>query len=205
MSETDENLPKSGEIQPPIPSTDEGGAERFWQFSCQIYQSPEVEPAALALQDDYELDVNLLLLCCFLGLHGVRATRETMATLDQHARAWRTVAVEPLRGLRRRLKQDVGAVSAQSAADFRAQVQSLELEAERLQQAMLFRTLERLPGKNAREAERAGLMRLNLMLYLAHAGVEAKGPVRPHLEAIVGATINAVLGPEEPDEGDEAG
>lgn len=169
-------------------------AEALWRFSTRLYEAEGVEEAALALQDDHGLDVNLLLLCCFLGLHGVRATRETIATLDQHARAWRAVAVEPLRGLRRRLKQDVGTISAETAAPFREQVKALELEAERLQQEMLFRTLERLPGRDGREAERAGLMRVNLTLYLTHAEVPRDAGTRACLERLVSGAIDGVLG-----------
>ncbi|MBP5857037.1 TIGR02444 family protein [Marivibrio halodurans] len=168
-------------------------AEALWRFSVRLYEAGGVEDAALALQDEHGLDVNLLLLCCFLGLHGVRATRETIATLDQHARAWRAVAVEPLRGLRRRLKQDVGTISAETAAPFREQVKALELEAERLQQEMLFRTLERLPGRDGREAERAGLMRINLTLYLTHAQVPRDAETRERLECLVAGAIDGVL------------
>ncbi len=193
MTTDDENGAEGADTPADTEGAEPSGAERLWRFSCALYQEPEVEPAALALQDEHGLDVNLLMLCCFLGLHGVRATRETIATLDQHARAWRTVAVEPLRDLRRRLKHDVGAVSADSASAFREQVKQLELESERLQQETLFRTLERLPGKNAREAERAGLMRLNLTLYLDHAGVEDPREARAHLERLVQAAVDGAL------------
>lgn len=180
-------------------------AERLWRFALDLYAQPGVEEAALTLQDEHGLDVPLLLLCCFMGRHGVRATRETIQTLDQHARAWRSVAVEPLRDLRRRLKQDVGAVSADRAEPFRERVKALELEAERLQLETLFHTLERLPGKDGREAERAGLMRVNLSLYAAHSQVEDPQAIRPHLEALVKGAIDMLLGPEVEEAGAEDG
>lgn len=178
------------------------GPRALWDFSGRLYAAPGVAEAALELQDEHGLDVNLLLVCCYLGLNGVRATRETIATLDQHARAWRQVAVEPLRDLRRRLKQDVGTISAETAAPFRERVKSLELEAERLQQEMLFRTLERLPGRDGRQAERAGLMRVNLTIYLTHADIPREGRTRALLEALVTGAVDSVLGPEEEDAAD---
>lgn len=176
------------------------GAARLWEFSLALYAQPGVEATCLDLQEMHGLDVNMLLLCCFLGRHGVRAKRETVAALDQHARAWRSVAVEPLRGLRRRLKRDVGAVSAESAASFRERVKALELEAERLQQETLYRALEHLPGRDARDAERAGLMRVNLTLYLDQAEVEVGSETRAMLERLVGACVDMVLGPETDEE-----
>ncbi|MEQ8603560.1 MAG: TIGR02444 family protein [Marivibrio sp.] len=189
MSDEDEETPIEA-------AATEGDAERLWRFALDLYAQEGVEEAALSLQDRHGLDVPLLLLCCFMGRHGVRATRETIQTLDQHARAWRSVAVEPLRDLRRRLKQDVGAVSAERAAPFRDRVKALELEAERLQLETLFHTLERLPGKDGREAERAGLMRVNLSLYAAHAGVDPPQGARDLMEVLVRGTVDMLLGPE---------
>ncbi len=181
---------------PPEPAD---GAGRLWSFSSRLYARPGVEDAALTLQDEHGLDVNMLLLCCFLGAHGVRANRETVAALDQHARAWQAVTVEPLRQLRRRLKRDVGAVTAEAADPLRQQVKALELEAEKLQQETLYRTLERLAGKDGREAERAGLMRVNLSLYLDQAEVARDADTRAHLEALVAAAVAMLTGADNDD------
>jgi len=184
------------DVSDPAAAAREGDAARLWRFALDLYAQDGVEQAAIALQDEHGLDVPLLLLCCFMGRHGVRATRETIQTLDQHARAWRSVAVDPLRALRRRLKQDVGAVSAARAEPFRDRVKALELEAERLQLETLFHTLERLPGKDGRDAERAGLMRVNLSLYAAHAGVDPPQAARDLMEVLVRGTVDMLLGPE---------
>lgn len=202
MNETPRDPPKPAPTaeKTPEPAPD---AARLWRFAVDLYGRDGVEDAALALQDEHGLDVTMLLLCCFLGRHGVRARRETIAALDQHARAWRAVAVEPLRTLRRRLKRDVGAVSADSAAAFRERVKALELEAERLALDTLFRTLERLPGRDAREAERAGVMRVNLSLYVEQAGVADRAAARPHLEALVLGAVETVLEPT-PERADSA-
>ena len=45
-------------------------AASFWAFSLEFYARPGVAEACLALQDRHGLDVNILLLCCWLGWSG---------------------------------------------------------------------------------------------------------------------------------------
>jgi uncharacterized protein (TIGR02444 family) len=41
-------------------------ADRFWAFSCAYYDRKDIKEACLALQDQYQFNVNVLLLCCYI-------------------------------------------------------------------------------------------------------------------------------------------
>lgn len=58
-------------------------AERFWQFSLQVYQHEGVKQACLTLQDRYQLNVNLLLLCQFLQQQQVYLDRTLVNQLNE--------------------------------------------------------------------------------------------------------------------------
>jgi uncharacterized protein (TIGR02444 family) len=100
-------------------------AEAFWRWSLASY--PKVERALLDLQDRFGADVNLVLFCAWIG----RLTPEALENAEGVVRPWREGVVEPLRRLRRQLKE------RPEAADLRDRVKAAELEAERLAQRLL--------------------------------------------------------------------
>jgi uncharacterized protein (TIGR02444 family) len=99
----------------------------FWEFSLAFYAEPGVAPACLAMQDRDGLDVNLALLCCWVG---VALDAAALAEAEALVRDWRAQVVQPLRAVRRWLKGRDEALRAQVAAQ--------ELAAEQRQQAMLY-------------------------------------------------------------------
>ena len=111
----------------------------FWQFSLQFYAREGVAPLCLALQDQHGVDVNLLFLLLFLDSkkRGLSATE--VRHMDHTVAAWRSRVVQPLRALRRDLKNGVTAMDAQAIEDLRSEIKRCELHAERLQQEMLER------------------------------------------------------------------
>ncbi len=178
---------------------DLGGARAanpFWDFSLRVYAAPGVASACLAFQDRHGGDVNLVLLCAWLGYLGIRIDAAAIAKSDKLLAGWRDETIEPLRAIRRRLKETIGPFPSGMTADLRDLVKQAELESERLAQDVLYRSLESLPGKNAKSAERSGVARLNLQAYAAHLGLEttaARGAIEPLI-----AAVRAVL--EAPDE-----
>lgn len=142
------------------------GEARFWDFSLAVYGRPGVAPACLALQDRHGLDVNLLLYCGWCGGRGRRLDAGNIAALDDRVAAWRREVVLPLRGVRRWLKTQEAAPDA-DAQPLRDKVKRLELEAERIEQEMLFAAAE----EEAKEASPAAAA-ANMALYLGFLGVE---------------------------------
>jgi uncharacterized protein (TIGR02444 family) len=144
----------------------------FWRFSLRFYALPEVAPACLALQDEANVDVNLLLFLLFLAEQGRAVTRDDVARLDAAIAPWRSHVVEPLRAVRRRLKTGVGDVSLATSEPLRTMVKKIELEAERLEQGRLENEALTLGKPAPREAA----ARANLAAYEAHLGSLPAGP-----------------------------
>lgn len=143
--------------------TDVGsGGDGFWEFSLRIYSRPAVPPACLALQDEGGADVNLVLFLLYLADCGRMLDDAAVASLDLATRDWREQVVKPLRGVRRLLKDDIGAFGADATAPLRTDVKRIELAAEKLQQF----TLESL-APPASAGEPAASRRLAAATHLA--------------------------------------
>src|SRR3974377_9828 len=80
-------------------------SQSLWNFSLAVYANKAVQDECLALQDEFGLDVNLILLCSYLGaVHGVTLTAEETASARDVVREWEQDIVRPLRVARRSLK-----------------------------------------------------------------------------------------------------
>ncbi|KAB2912325.1 MAG: TIGR02444 family protein [Hyphomicrobiaceae bacterium] len=110
----------------------------FWRFSLKVYAAPGVEAECLALQQAYDIDVNVLLFGAWLGAE--RRERLDATGLDRARSAvcaWQETVVKPLRSARRAIKAAAG--SAEPAAGLlRPAVARAEIDAERIEQALLF-------------------------------------------------------------------
>jgi uncharacterized protein (TIGR02444 family) len=112
----------------------------FWRFSLRFYAREGVAPLCLTLQDRHGVDVNVLFFLLFLSWQQRRLSAADAQRIDHTAAAWRTRAVQPLRALRRDLKNGVTAMDPQATEALRSDIKRMELHAERLQQEMLERT-----------------------------------------------------------------
>lgn len=133
---------------------------KFWGFSLAVYGAEAVEPECLSLQDRFGLDINLLLLCAFVGaVHGVTLTADDIAAARAEAASWHDDIVKPLRAARRCLKTVAlsEAGIAEAAAQLRTRVKAAEVESEYVEQLLLERWAEaRLAAWLRREFTRRG-------------------------------------------------
>ena len=132
----------------------------FWQFSGIVYARPGVAEACLDLQDRHGIDVNLLLFCAWAGAQGRRLDGGDLGLLRSVSRPWHDEVVAPLRTARRWLKQQ-SAVPEDLGETFREEVKTLELQAEMLEQLVLYQEIEIDAGESDSAAVAA-----NLRLYL---------------------------------------
>ncbi len=137
----------------------------FWDFSLAVYGREGVAPACLALQDRHGLDVNLLLFCLWAGTRGRALAAAELDRLIAAARPWQEGVVAPLRAARRWLKGRQP-VPGDSAATLRSAIKERELDAEAIEQAMLFAQFPIPPGPGAPAAAAE-----NLALYLTAMGI----------------------------------
>jgi uncharacterized protein (TIGR02444 family) len=121
----------------PLPAVAPAPPNSLWDFSLAVYAAPSVAEACLRAQDQHGLDVNLILWAAWVGASGHRLTGGELAAAAGATDAWRREVVQPLRSVRRRLKNSPYPVPDAAAQALRDQVKAAELDAERQQQLML--------------------------------------------------------------------
>ena len=151
-------------------------ADALWAFSLAVYSRDGVADECLDLQERLGLDVNILLFAAFIGaVEGMRLESQDIAAANAAVAAWQSEIVRSLRRARRALKPasaeaDNSLHAANSA--LRAQVKAAELEAERIEQAMLWQWL-RTEFAGPPHMDRNRALAANLRGVLAFYGVAA--------------------------------
>ncbi|MEX0752954.1 MAG: TIGR02444 family protein [Xanthobacteraceae bacterium] len=155
----------------------------FWRFSLRFYRAPEVASACIQMQDAAGVDVNLLFFLLWNASLKRRFSASDVAAVDRHIASWRQSAVIPLRNVRRVLKSAPFAVEPGAVEVFRTKVKGLELEAERLQQEVLYDYARAAaPGEDAASAAEAA--RANVAAYETFIG---RPFPKPAVDAVLGA------------------
>jgi len=112
----------------------------FWRYSLSVYSKDSVPAELIALQDTFDIDVNVALFCLWLGRAvGLRLSDEDLGAISARCIVWNAQTVIPMRGVRRYLKSGTAVQPiAQCAAELRTQIKRLELLAEQIEQAILY-------------------------------------------------------------------
>jgi uncharacterized protein (TIGR02444 family) len=115
----------------------------FWHFSLKIYQQSPASQALLHLQQQYGLNVNIMLFCCWWATTGqsVLALPEMQRLFNQTA-LWHDQVVIMLRNMRRRLKNSALPLVVQK---WGRMLLEEELFAEHIEQLMLVEALVKAP------------------------------------------------------------
>jgi uncharacterized protein (TIGR02444 family) len=120
-------------------------ANPFWDYALALYGRDGVERACLDLQTRHGLDVNVVLLCCWLATRGIEADQEWLRAATAAVERWQAEVIRPLRAVRSRLKAELaepepGSIPAcwpDLTARLRRRVLALEIDGERLEQLLL--------------------------------------------------------------------
>ena len=112
----------------------------FWRYSLSVYSKDGVPAELIALQDTFDIDVNMALFCLWLGRAvGLQLNKEQLDAASTRCARWNAETVLPMRGVRRYLKSGTAVQPiAQVAAELRSQIKRLELLAEQIEQAILY-------------------------------------------------------------------
>jgi len=108
----------------------------LWDYSLQLYQQPGVEALCLELQDHWGADVNILLWLCWLEREGLAINDTRLYLAQARIATWQTEIVQPLRRMRRHIKQHYGTKDPQIEASRQA-IKAAELQAEKAVQTRL--------------------------------------------------------------------
>lgn len=131
----------------------------FWRFSLATYAQAEVATECLALQDAYDVDINMLLFCAWLGTLDITLKRDDIEAFSNLVAAWRENVVRPLRAVRERVK------TLFRDEDFRTNIKGIELKAEQIEQAMLFAISRRL-SRPSKTTTRDDSVAMNVRKYI---------------------------------------
>ena len=143
----------------------------FWQFSLELYAHREVEKCCLQLQDNCGIDVNVLLYILWLASRQRQVGNDDIVAMDAAVTGWRTQVVVPLRGIRRALQAPGVGCANSGENSFRDRIKAVELEAEKVQQDLLF-GLKSAGQWGTAQADSSVAARENLHAYESVLGVE---------------------------------
>lgn len=135
--------------------------EHFWTYSCSSYDREEVKASCLTLQDRYQCNVNVLLLCSYLQTQGLALS---LAVIEQCLTAIKDTdnQLYQLRQIRREVKGN-----NEQAYDYLLRA---ELAIERQQQQLLIDTANRQQLDAAKNQQ-------NVLSYAQHLGLEHNNTV----------------------------
>jgi uncharacterized protein (TIGR02444 family) len=166
----------------------------FWNFSLEVYAAEGVARACLDLQDRRRVNVNVLLLCVWLGASGrgtlsVDRLKALLAEIDP----WHTGVVAASRAVRQRVKAgDWPTAPAESVQAARRRIAEAELAAEHVEQLMLAAHWP-LPGDRDRPPhQRLRAAVGNLGVYAVCLGVVPDDTDRESLLPLVAAAFPAL-------------
>jgi uncharacterized protein (TIGR02444 family) len=106
----------------------------FWNFSLKFYAQRGIADVCLDLQDRFGVDVNVLLYLLWRAQRGGRLQPAEVEKVIALINDWQLHVVQPLRGVRRFLKDPGTTWSSPEVASLRQRIKEEELLAERLQQ-----------------------------------------------------------------------
>lgn len=112
-------------------------AARLWDFAVAIYEMEGVKKACLSIQARYGLSISLLLGAVWSGAEGYgRLGATELETAIRRGVEWHRDIIEPMRALRRRLRQSPPQGMERRTERLRHQLLEQELEAERIEQRL---------------------------------------------------------------------
>jgi uncharacterized protein (TIGR02444 family) len=151
----------------------------FWNFSLTSYGKPGVAEACLILQNRHEVNINTVLYCLWLARKERSFCWDKLQTQND-IDLWHQQQVLPLRQLRLLLKDTAEASQAQKY--YYESLKKEELEAEQVEQAMLFELAAEMPLVEEVGIEKLALK--NLESYAQRAMPESE-ELKPLLDKLI--------------------
>lgn len=157
-----------------MPTADSGDSRELLRFARDVYAEPGMQTLCLRLQDEHQIDVVLLLTCCWYGCYYGEISDSQLARASGFADPWRTQLVSPLRQARRWLKPhpaSAASIPAEQQEALRQRIKALELDAEFMQLRALAALFdEPAAATQTSNAQATASIRTNLLRYCQHIG-----------------------------------
>jgi len=163
----------------------------FWRFSLHIYATPGVAEECLSLQRTLKIDVNTLLFCVWLGTRRISISEQDIKALAGIVGSWHDQIVRRLRAIRENMKIMLE-MEYDDVKMLRDKIAATELEAEQIEQALLFMHAE---GRWPRDEKGSlsNIIRANLLAFLrSHDRRSTDGSDHLVIELLVKAAIEPI-------------
>ncbi|MBL4607367.1 MAG: TIGR02444 family protein [Pseudomonadales bacterium] len=112
----------------------------LWGYSLSSYKRVGVETTCLTLQDEFNLNVNFLLYCCWMASEAIKISDAELLQQVKDLRYWDHDVVAPLRQARRAL----GKLRVEEAQALKERVNACELDAEQVFQEEIYASFTKL-------------------------------------------------------------
>ena len=106
----------------------------FWNYSLRFYDDPETEKAFIDAQNRLGADVNLILYLFFRAQGGHRLDLDDIKNAEDSVNSWRSGVIQPLREIRRNLKNYPHSLPKKDQAKIHLEIKDLEIKTEQFQQ-----------------------------------------------------------------------
>jgi uncharacterized protein (TIGR02444 family) len=158
----------------PMSKADPDDTRELLRFARDVYAEPGLQALCLRLQDEHQIDVVLLLTCCWYGCYCGEMSDTQLARAAGFADQWRAQLVSPLRQARRWLKPhpaSAAGIPAEQQEALRRRIKALELDAEFMQlRALAALFNEPAAATQCSVAQATASIRANLLRYCQQIG-----------------------------------
>lgn len=152
MKNSDMSLDRLLQGRSPLPPLD----HPLWQYSLRVYQRPGVSAVCLQLQDNFGVNVNLLLAAAWAAEQGRSLCQQDFVRLAEAIAPLSTTTTQPIRQFRRQMLQ-TAALPSDWHSELKHRLLQAELYAEQLEQAVIYQTLLDAPAMTDSEPSSADL------------------------------------------------
>jgi uncharacterized protein (TIGR02444 family) len=128
----------------------------LWDYSLKLYANEDVKRLCLTLQDCYDINVNMVLWCCWYASDRGQFSQEFLNQILTYNAPWHENVTRQLRQARQWLRSKQ---QNELIQPFRQQILQLEIISEAFQQKQLYELSikQKKTTKNSKNAARANL------------------------------------------------
>jgi uncharacterized protein (TIGR02444 family) len=166
----------------------------LWRFSLAVYRAAGVQEECLAVQERHGIDVNLLMLVAYAGaVEGAVLSASDVADALEATGVWHANVVKTLRQVRRTMKPSGAGEGplARVVETLRTKVKGAELEAEQIEQAMIWGWLRARAGQWRRREPRQALVANVFALFVRCGATGAQADPLQALPRFCAAALQA--------------
>lgn len=163
----------------------------LWNFSNKFYKQDNVRMACLTLQNEFGFDVNIVLYCCWMAHSGYPIIKiDELSEIISVIRPWQNDVISDLRKVRTRMKSNNDIKFGFHSNSLRDKIKDCELQAERIEQAILYYSGDKqTPNNNSDAIHRGSVALKNLETYTNQISIKGGSILHDYLSILKEALI----------------